>query len=66
MPPVTDRTSSNRLLTGKSASQIAVVALHNNDLANFWEWYGQAGYPLRPSTDAFRMGTNFVVHAFTH
>ena len=49
-----------------SAGQIAVVALHNNDLANFWEWYGQSGYPLRPSTDAFRMGTNFVVHAFTH
>jgi len=49
-----------------SVGQIAVVALHNNDLANFWEWYGQPGYPLRPSTDAFRMGTNFVVHAFTH
>jgi len=49
-----------------SAGQIAVIALHNNDLANFWEWYGQGGYPLRPSTDAFRMGTNFVVHAFTH
>jgi len=49
-----------------SAGQIAIMALHNNDLANFWEWYGNPGYPLRPATDAFRMGTNFVVHAFTH
>jgi hypothetical protein len=48
------------------AGQIAVMALHNNDLANFWEWYGSPQYPLRPATDAFRMGTNFVVHAMTH
>ena len=46
--------------------QIAIVALHNNDFANFWEWYGTPNYPLRPSTDAFRMGTNFLIHAFTH
>ncbi len=46
--------------------QIAVMALHNNDLANFWEWYGSPQYPLKPATDAFRMGTNFVVHAMTH
>jgi hypothetical protein len=49
-----------------SVGEIAIIALHNNDLANFWDRYGQPGYPLRPSTDAFRMGTNFVVHAFTH
>jgi hypothetical protein len=46
--------------------EIAVVALHNNDLANFWEWYGSPQYPLQPATEAFRLGTNFVVHAFTH
>ena len=49
-----------------SEGHIAVVACHNNDLANFWEWYGSPQYPLRPSTDAFRMGTNYVVHAMTH
>jgi hypothetical protein len=49
-----------------SEGQIAVVACHNNDLANFWEWYGSPNYPLRPSADAFRMGTNFVVHSMTH
>jgi hypothetical protein len=49
-----------------SAGHIAIVACHNNDLANFWEWYGSPAYPLRPSTDAFRMGANFVIQAFTH
>ena len=46
--------------------EIAVVACHNNDLANFWEWYGRPQYPLKPATDAFRIGANLVVHAFTH
>lgn len=46
--------------------EIAVVACHNNDLANFWEWYGLPGYPLKPATDAFRIGANIVIHAFTH
>jgi len=48
------------------AGHIAVVACHNNDLANFWEWYGSPGYPLEPATDAFRIGANLVLHAFTH
>jgi len=46
--------------------EIAIVAMHNNDLANFWEWYGSPQYPLEPSTDAFRLGANLVVYAFTH
>ena len=49
-----------------SVGHIAIVALHNNDFANFWEWYGSPNYPLAPATDAFRMGTNFVVHSMTH
>jgi hypothetical protein len=49
-----------------SQGQVAIVACHNNDLANFWEWYGNPRYPLKPATDAFRMGVNFLVHSMTH
>lgn len=49
-----------------SAGDIVMVACHNNDLANFWEWYGSPSYPLKPATDAFRMSANFVIHAMTH
>ena len=45
---------------------LAMIALWNNDLANFWDWIDQARYPLEPSTEAFRMGINFVVFAMTH
>ncbi len=46
--------------------EIAIVACHNNDLANFWDWIDQGRYPLRPSTDAFRMGINYLVYSMTH
>lgn len=46
--------------------EVAVVACLNNDLANFWEWYGNPRYPLAPATEAFRMGVNFIMHALTH
>jgi hypothetical protein len=49
-----------------SSGDIAVVACHNNDLANFWEWYGSPQYPLKPATDAFRIGGNLVLYAMTH
>lgn len=49
-----------------AAGEVAIVACHNNDLANFWEWYGNPRYPLAPATEAFRMGVNFIVHSLTH
>jgi hypothetical protein len=48
------------------AGDVAIAAGHNNDLANFWDWYDQARYPLKPAADAFRLGINFVVFGFTH
>ncbi len=45
---------------------IAILAGHNNDLANFWDWYADGSMPLLPSTDAFRLGANAVIYAMTH
>lgn len=46
--------------------RLAIMAGHNNDLANFWDWYGNGSMPLKPSTDAFRLGTNAVIYSITH
>jgi len=46
--------------------RLAIAAGHNNDLANFWEWYDTPSMPLKPSVDAFRLGTNAVIYAMTH
>jgi len=46
--------------------ELALAAGHNNDLANFWDWYDEARYPLEPAADAFRLGINFVIWSMTH
>lgn len=45
---------------------LRIMAGHNNDLANFWDWYGDGSMPLLPATDAFRLGTNAVIYSLTH
>jgi hypothetical protein len=52
------------LLNGRG--DVGMFALWNNDLANFWDWIDEARYPLEPSTEAFRMGVNFVIYSMTH
>lgn len=46
--------------------RLGILAGLNNDLANFWDWYSDGRMPLKPSTDAFRLGTNAVIYSFTH
>jgi hypothetical protein len=48
------------------AGNLVVVAGLNNDLANFWDWYGDGRMPLKPSADAFRLGANVVLFSMTH
>jgi len=45
---------------------LAIVACFNNDLENFWDWIGSSAYPLRPATEAFRVGANLAIYSMTH
>ena len=49
-----------------SRDELAIAAGHNNDLANFWDWYDDRRYPLEPAADAFRLGINVLIWAMTH
>lgn len=49
-----------------ATGRVVILAGLNNDLANFWDWYGDGGMPLKPSTDAFRVGASAVLYSFTH
>jgi len=46
--------------------EVAIAAGFNNDLANFWDWYDQPRMPLKPATDAFRLGVNTIVYSMMH
>ena len=49
-----------------SHGNLAMIICFNNDFANFWDWIDERRYPLEPSSQAFRMGINFVIYAITH
>lgn len=48
------------------SGNLAILAGHNNDLANFWDWYADGSMPLKPATDAFRLGSSAVLYSMTH
>lgn len=48
------------------AGDVVMVAGHNNDLMNFWDWFDEPGTPIGPATDAFKLGVNYMVYSITH
>lgn len=46
--------------------RIMVLANHNSDLAEYWEWSAQGYFPVDPTNDAYRLGVNYVVYGLTH
>jgi hypothetical protein len=48
------------------AKRIVVLANHNSDLAEYWEYAAQGYFPVDPTNDAFRLGINYIVYGLTH
>jgi len=46
--------------------RVMVLANHNSDLAEYWEWSGQGFFPLDMTNEAFKLGVNYIVYALTH
>lgn len=46
--------------------RIMVLANHNSDLAEYWEYAAQGYFPVDPTNDAFRLGINYFVYALVH
>jgi hypothetical protein len=39
---------------------------YNADLAEYWEWSGQGFFPVDPTTDAYKLGVNYIIYGLTH
>jgi hypothetical protein len=39
---------------------------YNSDLAEYWEWSGQGFFPVDPTTEAYKLGVNYIIYALTH
>ncbi|OFV96017.1 MAG: hypothetical protein A3H28_15235 [Acidobacteria bacterium RIFCSPLOWO2_02_FULL_61_28] len=46
--------------------RLCMIINLNNDIGDFWEWIDQPMYPLKPSTEALRLGINYIIFSMTH
>lgn len=46
--------------------RVMVLANHNSDLAEYWEYSAQGYFPVDPTNDAYRLGVNYIIYALTH
>ena len=46
--------------------RLMVIANHDNDVAEYWEWSGQGLYPVDPSNEAYKLGVNYYIYGFMH
>jgi hypothetical protein len=46
--------------------RIMVVANHNADLAEYWEWSAQGYFPVDPTNAAYQLGVNYIIYGMTH
>ncbi len=48
------------------SKRVMVLANHNSDLAEYWEYAARGYFPVDPTNDAFRLGINYFVYGVTH
>lgn len=46
--------------------RLMVIANLDNDVAEYWEWSGQGLFPVDTSNEAYKLGINYMLYAFTH
>lgn len=46
--------------------RLMVIANHNNDVAEYWEWSGTGLFLVDPSNEAYKLGVNYMMYALTH
>jgi hypothetical protein len=46
--------------------RIMMVINYNNDLGDYWEYSDMGYYPIDLSNEAYKLGVNFIVYAYTN
>jgi hypothetical protein len=46
--------------------RIQVVVNFNNDIGDYWEYSDYGYYPIDLSNEAYKLGVNYIVYAYTH
>ena len=48
------------------SKRLLLIANHNNDVAEYWEFLGQGLFAVDPSNEAYKLGVNYYIYALTH
>jgi len=48
------------------SKRLLIIANHNNDVAEYWEFLGQGLFAVDPSNEAYKLGVNYYIYALTH
>jgi hypothetical protein len=46
--------------------RLMVIANHNTDIANFWEFSATGFRPIDESNEAYKLGVNYIMYGITH
>lgn len=48
------------------SKRVMVIANHDNDVAEYWEWSDTGLLPIDLSNEAYKLGVNYIIYAMTH
>ena len=48
------------------AGRMLAIINHNSDLAEYWEWSSTGMFPVDITSDAYKLGVNYIVFGMTH
>jgi hypothetical protein len=48
------------------AKRVMVIANHNHDVAEYWEFSGEGILPIDLSNEAYKLGVNYMMYGLTH
>jgi hypothetical protein len=46
--------------------RLMIIANFDNDVPEYWEWSGQGMFPFDTSSEAYKLGVNYVIYGLTH
>ena len=46
--------------------RLMVIANHNHDVAEYWEFSGTGFFSVAPSNEAYKLGVNYMLYGLTH
>jgi hypothetical protein len=47
------------------SKRVMVIANHNNDVAEYWEFAGEGLFPVDSSNEAYKLGINYMMYGLT-